>query len=43
MLNYIHFVALHVFDVHSAFFVISSQGHLAKLDVALMLLIGALV
>ncbi len=43
MLNNIHFVALHVFDVTVSSFVISSQGHLVKFDAILMLLIGSLV
>ncbi len=42
MLNNIHFVALHVFDVHNAFFAVSIQGHLVKFAL-LMLLAGSLV
>ncbi len=41
MLNNIHAVALHVFDVHNVFFVISSQDCSIKSDAILMLLIAS--
>ncbi len=43
MLNYIHFVALHVLMFTVSSFAISNQGHLVMFDAILMLLIGSLV
>ncbi len=42
-MNNIHFVDLHVFDVHNASFAIPSQGRLVKIDATLRVLIGSLV